>query len=248
MILENTKGCLYSNSYVNRAKNMLNTLLNKWDPQAVQLDNRINKITEGLTEDGDPTRIKFNAQLTMEGTMANIFRIFITDLVNNKTYFNQNNELDSTLLIAYIGEKQKNQRKCKENTVMTPSSGTTLEHPQSTIWNSLTDPTTQCPAPQPCRLLNPQPQLPASILLGHCPTCMDPSVAYGIAMLWGVQTSMQQGALFAQNSPEVLCTADKGITYRIQTWWLGGHLRGLGGQIWRMTCLQRSPRTGHGQV
>ncbi|KNZ82218.1 hypothetical protein J132_04178 [Termitomyces sp. J132] len=111
MMLENTKGCLHPHLCVNRVNNMLNTLPSKWDPRAEQPDDRINQMcSEHQDEDTSPV-VCFNARLATEGSMADLFRIFMTGPMYHHVYLRQNRMEDQTLLVAYIGRKSHTTRK-----------------------------------------------------------------------------------------------------------------------------------------
>lgn len=84
--LENLYGCQYPNVCVTRAKEMLRPLSEKWDPRAMQLDNRPNNEDPGRNNTSH-SDIMFNTKLATVDTLSDIFRVFTTGLTNNNLYF-----------------------------------------------------------------------------------------------------------------------------------------------------------------
>lgn len=73
----------------------------------MQLEDRLTHREANPDNEGETLEIKFNAHLTTEGTMADLFRVFTTGPAYNKVYIPDLDEDNPLLMIAYIGGKSK---------------------------------------------------------------------------------------------------------------------------------------------
>lgn len=86
MELENEMGCQHPHSCASRLKGMLDTLPEKWDPRVPHPDDS-RTITGTQERERDlSSSMTFKTRLALDGTIADIFRIFTSGSIHNNLY------------------------------------------------------------------------------------------------------------------------------------------------------------------
>lgn len=117
MELENEKGCMHPHSCIARAKTMIGTLPNKWNPRARQPDDNMENTASQEETDTSPNLVKFNPLLATEGYVADIFRIFTTGPMNNRLYMAERHVNETEPLTFYVKGKNKTRKAPREQLI-----------------------------------------------------------------------------------------------------------------------------------
>lgn len=86
MKMEIESNCLHPHSCSYRAKEMIDTLPEKWNPRAPQPDNTLTMTKENEMNREAELKAVFNFNLATNDDLANIFRIFTAGPIYNQTY------------------------------------------------------------------------------------------------------------------------------------------------------------------
>lgn len=97
---------------------MIGTLLEKWDPRAPQPDDCRAENKENAQNREPTPGIKFNSTLATEGSLTDIFRIFTSGPVQNKTYKCQPYDSLQGPIVAFVKGTSKPYQNVTQGSLM----------------------------------------------------------------------------------------------------------------------------------